>query len=218
MFDAILRLSLAPIVERLAELETELEDLRRRGENHNRIGTVVAVDPGAKRCQVSHGELRTPWIKYFNPAAGEVSETRHPSVGEQCLLINFGAGDGSAQSVALCGIESGAFPAVSDRGELHRRTYPDGTETAYDHAAHRLTWSIGPTTITADREQLVLVCGTSSLTLTAGSAVLASNGDQLALGGGAAGITAPALTHNGTNVGATHTHPGDSGGTTGTPQ
>ncbi len=139
MFDTLLRIHLAPLIERLAELETEIEDLRRRGENHNRIGTVTAVDPAAALCRVSHGELLTPWIKYFNPAAGEVSETRHPSVGEQCLLINFGAGDGSAQSVALTGIPSGAFPAVSALGELHRRTYPDGAVIDYDHAASRLT-------------------------------------------------------------------------------
>ena len=190
MFDAILRLQLGPIVERLAELEAELEDLRRRGENHNRIGTVVAVDPAAKRCQVSHGALRTPWIKYFNPAAGAVSETRHPSVGEQCLLINFGAGDGSAQSVALCGIESGAFPAVSDRAELHRRTYPDGTETAYDHASHALTWSNGPTSVKADRAGIELL----------------SNGSGIRIDAAGVHAIGALLDHNGTNVGQDHLH------------
>lgn len=190
MFNAILRLQLAPIVERLAELETELEDLRRRGENHNRIGTVVAVDPAARRCQVSHGALRTPWVKYFNPAAGEVSETRHPSVGEQCLLINFGAGDGSAQSVALCGIESAAFPGVSDRAELHRRTYPDGTESAYDHASHALSWANGPTTVLADQDGIELL----------------SNGAGIRIDAGGVHVIGPALDHNGTAVGQDHLH------------
>ncbi|MEI1265059.1 phage baseplate assembly protein V, partial [Pseudomonas aeruginosa] len=45
MFDAYLRLQLGPLIERLAALETEIEDLRRRAEGHNRIGTVAAVDP-----------------------------------------------------------------------------------------------------------------------------------------------------------------------------
>lgn len=199
MFDAILRLQLGPIVERLAELETELEDLRRRGENHNRIGTVVAVNPGAKRCQVKHGELRTPWIKYFNPAAGEVSETRHPSVGEQCVLINFGAGDGSAQSVALCGIESGAFPAVSDRAELHRRTYPDGTETAYDHAAHAFNWQNGPLSVKADREGVVVMLGAVGFKVTpAGFSHI----------GGA-------VDHDGKNIGKDHKHLNSGGPSTG---
>jgi phage baseplate assembly protein V len=195
MFNAILRMQLGPIVERLTELEAELEDLLRRGENHNRIGTVVAVDPGAKRCQVSHGELRSPWIKYFNPAAGEISETRHPSVGEQCLLINFGAGDGSAQSVALCGIESGAFPAVSDRAELVRRTYPDGTESSYDHAAHAFNWQNGPLSVKADREGVVVMLGAVGFKVTA---------EGFSHIGGA-------VDHDGKNIGKDHQHL-DSGG------
>jgi phage baseplate assembly protein V len=190
MFDALLRIHLAPLIERLAELETEIEDLRRRGENHNRIGTVIAVDPAAALCRVSHGELLTPWIKYFNPAAGEVSETRHPSVGEQCLLINFGAGDGSAQSVALTGIPSGAYPAVSALGELHRRTYPDGAEQSYDHAGHAHSWLNGPTTIKHDRDGIELL----------------SNGAGLRIDAGGVHVIGPALDHNGTNVGQDHLH------------
>jgi phage baseplate assembly protein V len=192
MFDAILRMQLGPIVERLAELETELEDLRRRGENHNRIGTVVAVDPAALRCKVSHGDLRTPWVKYFNPSAGAVSETRHPSVGEQCLLINYGGGDGSAQSVALCGIESSAFPGVSDRADLHRRTYPDGTESAYDHTAHALNWANGPTTVKADRDGIELL----------------SNGAGVKIDAAGVHLIGPAVDHAGINIGNTHKHSG----------
>lgn len=190
MFDAILRIHLAPLIERLAELETEIEDLRRRGENYNRIGIVVAVNPGARRCQVSHGELRTPWIKYFNPAAGEISETRHPSVGEECLLINFGGGDGSAQSVALCGIESGAFPGVSDVAELTRRTYPDGAESSYDHAAHAQAWENGPTTIKHDRDGIELL----------------SNGSGIRIDASGVHLVGPLVDHDGKNIGKDHQH------------
>ncbi|HUH05949.1 MAG TPA: phage baseplate assembly protein V [Kofleriaceae bacterium] len=195
MFDAILRMQLGPIVERLAELETEIEDLRRRGENHNRIGTVVAVNPAARRCKVSHGELRTPWIKYFSPAAGEVSETRHPSVGEQCLLINYGAGDGSAQSVALCGIESASFPGVSDSAELHRRTYPDGTESSYEHAAHAFNWKNGPLSVKADRTGVEVMLGGVGFKVTAAG--------FSHIGG--------AVDHDGKNIGKDHKHKNSGG-------
>ena len=47
MFSAAIRQQLGPLIERLAEIEAEIEDLRRRAENHNRIGIVAAVDPGA---------------------------------------------------------------------------------------------------------------------------------------------------------------------------
>lgn len=190
MFDAYLRLAMAPIIERLAELEAEIEDLRRRAEGHNRIGTIAAVDPAAGLCQVSHGELRSPWIKYFNPSAGEVSETRHPSVGEQCLLLNYGGGDGSAQAMALTGLPSSAFPIVSDRAELHRRTYPDGTESSYDHAAHALEWMNGPTTVKADQAGIELL----------------SNGSGLRIDASGVHLVGPTVDHAGKNIGKDHAH------------
>ena len=167
MFAAAISQQLGPLIERLAEIETELEDLRRRAENHNRIGMVDAVDPGAGRCQVSHGDLKTPWIKYMNPSAGAVSETRIPSVGEQCLLINYGGGDGGAQSVALCGLNSDAFPAVAAVPELHRRMYPDGTESSYDHEAHAFAWSNGPLSVKADQAGVEVMLGAVGFKVTA---------------------------------------------------
>lgn len=190
MLDALIKMRIAPLIERLAQLETEVEDLRRRGSNQARIGTVFGVDPATRRCRVSHGELSTPWIKYFNPAAGEISETRHPSIGEQCLLINYAGGDGSAQSLALLGIESGRYPGTSDSAEVTRRTYPDGTEISYDHAAHRLNIAVGPSSIVATHE---------SLTLT-------SNGAGLSIDAAGVHLVGPAVDHNGKNVGADHKH------------
>lgn len=159
MFDAYLRIALAPLIERLVGLESEIEDLRRRADGHNRIGTIASVDPASGTCTVSHGELMSPAVKYFNLAAGGVRETRHPSVGEQCLLINYGGGDGSAQAMALCGLPSAAFPPVSDRAELHRRVYPDGAEQSYDHAANAFDYKNGPLSVKADRAGLVVMLG-----------------------------------------------------------
>lgn len=190
MFAAAINQQLGPLIERLAEIETELEDLRRRAENHNRIGTVAEVDPGAGRCKVSHGDLKTPWIKYMNPSAGEVSETRIPSVGEQCLLINYGGGDGSAHSIALCGLNSGAFPAVSAVPELHRRTYPDGTESSYDHAGHKFEWKNGPLSVKADQAGLEVMLGAVGFKL--------AGGKFSHIGG--------ALDHDGMNIGKDHLH------------
>ena len=190
MFNAYLRIQLAPLIERQASLETELEDLRRRAEGHNRIGTVVAVDPAKVLCQVSHGELRSPWIKYACLAAGEVNETRHPSVGEQCLLINYGGGDGSAQAVAILGLPSAQFPPVSTRAELHRRTYPDGTESSYDHATHALNWKNGPTTVKADQAGIELL----------------SNGSGVRIDASGVHLVGPRVDHAGINVGKDHLH------------
>jgi len=115
MFDALLRMQLGPIVERLAEMEAQLEDLYRRAESFCRIGICQQVDAASNTCIVSHGDLLTPAIGFFNPSAGAQTETRIPSVGEQCLLLNYGGGEGAAQSVALFGLNSSLFPPVSQR-------------------------------------------------------------------------------------------------------
>lgn len=109
MFDALLRMQLGPIVERLAEMEAQLEDLYRRAESFCRIGVCQQVDAASNTCRVSHGDLLTPAIRFFNPSAGAQTETRIPSVGEQCLLLNYGGGEGGAQSVALFGLNSSLF-------------------------------------------------------------------------------------------------------------
>lgn len=187
---AQIRQQLAPIVERLLELETELEDMRRRSENFCRIGTVESVDPASGRAVISHGELKTPAVRYFNPSAGEQSETRHPSAGEQVLLINYGGGDSSAQTVALTGIPSDAFPPTSTTANVTRRTYKDGTASAYDHDAHRFTWANGPLSVTADQSGVVVMLGGVGFQLDpAGFKHIGAK-----------------VTHDGTNIGKDHLH------------
>ncbi|WP_454869367.1 phage baseplate assembly protein V [Pseudomonas farris] len=181
MFDAFVNQKLEPLIERLAELEAEIEDIRRRAENHNRIGIVDQVNPAAGLCKVKHGDLMTPWVKYMSPSAGEISETRHPSAGEQCLLINYGGGDGSAHSVALCGLISDQFPPASTEAQLHRRIYPDGTQSSYDYASHTLSWQNGQTSVTASQAVIDLVIQAAKLTMTPESALLQIGPVQLAM-------------------------------------
>lgn len=192
LVERLVRHMLAPYIEQIAELRDEIEDLHRRAVNMNRIGTCIAVDPAAQRCRVSHGDNATPWIKYFQPAAGEIRETRHPSVGEQCLLINYGGGDGSAQAMALFGLPTAQYPPVSSDGHVTRRTYPDGTTSAYDHAAHRSTFDLGSLSITSDLDGHSIMHG--------GNGIRIDSGGVHVIGSG--------LDHNGANVGEDHTHDG----------
>ena len=135
MFDALLRMQLGPIIERLAEMEAEIDDLHRRAESFCRIGICQTVDAASNTCQVSHGGLLTPAIKFFNPSAGAQSESRIPTVGEQCLLFNYGSGESGAQSVALFGLNSDRFPPTSTVPTLTRRVQSDGSESGYDDAS-----------------------------------------------------------------------------------
>lgn len=196
MFDEFVSRRLAPLIERLAEIETEIEDLRRRAENHNRIGILTEVDP-AGTCKVSHGDLKTPWIKWFNPSAGEVSETRIPSVGEQCVLINYGGGDGGAHAVALCGLTSGAFPPASVEPQLHRRTYPDGTHSSYDHDSHTLSWQNGQTSVNASQELVELAIGPTKLSMTPETALLTIGAVSVLIDAAGIHFTGPVLDHQG---------------------
>lgn len=196
MFNAFLSQRLGPLIERLAEIETEIEDLRRRAENHNRIGILTDVDP-AGTCKVSHGDLKTPWIKWFNPSAGEVSETRIPSVGEQCVLINYGGGDGGAHAVALCGLTSDAFPPASVEPQLHRRTYPDGTQSSYDHASHTLSWQNGKTSVSASQELVELAIGPTKLSMTPETALLTIGAISVLVDPAGIHFTGPVIDHQG---------------------
>ena len=166
MFDALLRMQLGPIIERLAEMEAEIEDLHRRAESYCRIGICQEVDAASNTCRVSHGGLLTPAIKFFNPSSGAQSESRIPTVGEQCLLFNYGSGESGAQSVALFGLNSDRFPPTSTVPTLTRRVHQDGSESGYDDATHTLHWQNGPAAFNGSRESLELSIGPARLAMT----------------------------------------------------
>ena len=197
MFDALLRMQLGPIVERLAQMEAQLEDLYRRAESFCRIGVCQEVDAGSSTCKVSHGDLLSPSIRFFNPSAGAQSETRIPSVGEQCLLLNYGGGEGGAQSVALFGLNSSLFPAVSSEASVTRRRYQDGTQSDYDDASHTFNWSNGPTSVTGSREQINVTVGAASLALTADSVTLQLGVTGIVLDAAGVHLSGPVVDHQG---------------------
>ena len=197
MFDALLRMQLGPIVERMAEMEVQLEDLYRRAESFCRIGVCREVDAASNTCRVSHGDLLSPAIRFFNPSAGAQTETRIPSVGEQCLLLNYGGGEGGGQSVALFGLNSGLFPPVSGVASLTRRRHQDGTQSDYDDASHIFNWVNGPTTFTGSREQVDVKVGAASLTINAQGITLQIGGTALLLDGSGAHFSGPVVDHQG---------------------
>ena len=197
MFDALLRMQLGPIIERLAEMEAQLEDLYRRAESFCRIGVCQEVDAASNTCKVSHGDLLTPAIRFFNPSAGAQTETRIPSVGEQCLLLNYGGGEGGAQSVALFGLNSDHFPPVSSVPTLTRRRHQDGTQTDYDDAGHVLNWTNGPTAVTASRERVDVNIGQARLAMTADSIQLQLGAVGLLLDASGIHLSGPVVDHQG---------------------
>lgn len=117
MFDALqsyLEKALEPIHERLQILSDENEELRRRLQLMVRLGLVSDISDDNRAIKVKHGELNTPFIRWFSLAAGKVKHFRLPSIGEQVILLNFASGDNSAQSLALVGFDSESFPIPAD--------------------------------------------------------------------------------------------------------
>ncbi|WP_262140258.1 phage baseplate assembly protein V [Pseudomonas sp. Marseille-Q5117] len=197
MFDTLLRMQLGPIIERLAEMEAEIEDLHRRAESFCRIGICQSVDAASNTCQVSHGGLLTPAIKFFNPSAGAQSESRIPTVGEQCLLFNYGSGESGAQTVALFGLNSDRFPPASTVPTLTRRVHQDGSESGYDDASHALHWLNGPTQFHGSRESLELSIGPARLAMTPQLITLQLGAVGLSIDASGVHFSGPLVDHQG---------------------
>lgn len=197
MFDALLHQHLGPIIERLAEMEAELEDLHRRNDSLCRIGVCQEVDAASNTCKVRHGELLTPAIRFFNPSAGAQRESRIPSVGEQCLLLNHGGGEGSAQSVALFGLNGDQFPPASTQASLTRRLYLDGTESGYDDGLHALHWKNGPVAFTGSREAIELNLGSARLLMSTEVIELQLGAVGLRLDASGVHLSGPVVDHQG---------------------
>ncbi|MGI2002041.1 phage baseplate assembly protein V [Shewanella frigidimarina] len=131
--------SLAPLIEKLAELESQIEDLSRCHRGLIRLGKVAGYSENHQRIKVKYGENETPFIKWFSACAGNVAEYRLPSINEQAILLNFGGGDNSSMTVALIGIPSDEFPLPSNNPDETVRVYPDDTSVRYNHKSHKLT-------------------------------------------------------------------------------
>ncbi|MBV4460022.1 phage baseplate assembly protein V [Pseudomonas sp. COR58] len=197
MFDALIRMQLGPIIERLAEMEAEVEDLHRRAESFCRIGVCQEVDAAGNTCRVSHGGLLTPSIKFFNPSAGAQSESRIPTPGEQCLLLNYGSGESGAQSVALFGLNSDRFPPASTVPTLTRRVHGDGSESGYDDATHTLHWQNGPAAFKGSREALELSIGPARLAMTTQAINLQLGATGLTIDAAGVHFSGPLVDHQG---------------------
>lgn len=197
MLEALLTMQLGPIIERLAQIDTELDDLYRRADSFCRIGVCQQVDPASNTCRVSHGDLLTPAIRFFNPSAGAQSESRIPSVGEQCLLLNHGGGEGGGQSVALFGLNGDQYPPTSTQASLTRRLYQDGSENGYDHAAHVFHWKNGPAAFTGSRESLELNIGPARLAMTPQAITLQLGAVGLLIDAGGVHLSGPLVDHQG---------------------
>ena len=137
MIEQLISSMLAPLMDRISEIESELETGARRGRNAIQMGTVTKVF--GQRVVIAIGKARTPPIKWFACAAGDVIEWRYPSQGELALVLNYGSGDRNTSSIALVGIPSDQFPLPSsDPNKVVRKIGALGMEE-WDKETGKLT-------------------------------------------------------------------------------
>lgn len=133
---------LAPYDEEITRLRQDLEETQRRLRGVVRPGRVIEVHGNGQQIKVAYGRNQTPFIHWFSASAGAVKEYRCPSVGEQCVLLNYGGGDNSTQSWALTGMPSGEFARPSDDPNLHVIDWGGGMRLVVNTATQEVTWDI----------------------------------------------------------------------------
>jgi len=134
--------ALRPYDDQHASVLARIEELERRVRNQIQPAKVVGIHEGGQLVQVEYGRNVSPFVRWFAPAAGKIKEYRCPSMGEQCVLINYGGGDNSTQAWVLCGIWSDRYPAPTDQTRLHVIEYPDGSSIVHDTQTGNHVWTI----------------------------------------------------------------------------
>ena len=203
-------------------LDFEISELNRRLANLLRLGTVAEVNHEEAKVRVAIGDLLTDWLPWMTTRAGGDNTWWAPDEGEQVLVL-APSGD-LTQAVVMASLYQDAHPPQENTGDVHSITYQDGTKISYNRETHELQAILteegsarieaqggvtviaenngveitGDTTITGDVSITGNVSITGELTTTG---QISSNTDVVT---GSVSLK-------------THTHTGDSGGTTSPP-
>lgn len=209
-----------------AELERQLANLIR-------IGVVAELDEANARVKMDVGGLITDWIPFQAARAGATRIWSAPRPGEQ--MIVFAPYGDSGQAVAGVSIYQEEHPAPANSKDVEHTVYPDGTTVDYNSASNTLTVTV------AGNAKVIINC--KEATVNAETSVTLNTPDTFCKGkltvdglftykagmvgqGGPGGVSAAsitgafavgggAFTHNGKNVGSTHTHINSGGSGTG---
>lgn len=170
--------------------DQRLADLERRVAGMVFTGTISKLDEEKGRYQIKSGELESDWLPMASPRAGTTKTYSHFSEGEQVVAVSP-SGDMS-QAIVMSAVSTESTQA-SDKANVHKTVYPDGTVVEYDHNSHSMKTTI------AD--------GGSFETTIGGGVSIKANGGELEIStpGGIA-LRSATLTHNDVNIGYQHKH------------
>jgi phage baseplate assembly protein V len=192
-------------IRELVELASRLTEIERRMAGMMRHGTVAEVDPATQRVRLdfgpahgSDGRFLSPWVPYAQ-FSGALRVHTPPTVGQQFTAMSP-AGD-FRQAVAVPLTHHSENPSPSGAGDQNVVTYGNVAMTLADDLVR-------------------CEVGGLSFELTSAQAQITVGGVAFKVSGAGVEITGGTITHNGTDVGDTHTHtdtPGLGSGTTSPP-
>lgn len=209
-------------------IEFEVSELNRRLANIIRIATVSEIDYDTAKVIVAIGELRSDWLPWLSSRAGNNVTWSAPDIGEQVIVL-APSGDLS-QAVILSALYQNNFPAQENSGDVHAIEYGDGTKISYNRQTHNLDIVLcaeGSTNIETNagltviaRDQGIQLTGDTTITgdvAITGDVTITGN---VAITGALTSTETISSDSDVTTAGIslkTHTHTGDSGGTTSPP-
>lgn len=200
----------------------DLTEMNRAISNMIRVGNIRAVDVANARVRVAFGGCVSDWLPWGTSRAGNRRDWTAPNVGEQ-VMVFCPFGD-PTQAVVGQSIFQDDFNAPATSADQDTTVYPDGTTVDYNSATNTLTVTVAGSgnvvinckvaTVKADTSVTIdtpeTTC-TGNLTVKK-SFTMGQEGGSATMKGNVA-IDGGSLTHNGKNVGSTHTHGGvQSGG------
>ena len=204
------------LADEIQELREEIRALRQTLQRIVAVGEVVEVDEVLHRVRVKlpDRDVVTGFLHVLVPVSHQTYFYGLPKVGDTvlCIFLPHGIEDGFVIGSYYHRQEEAP---VKDRNKFYKR-FADGTVIEYDEAVGKLTAVVnGDIEVTANT--------TTVTTITTHNGNVTINGNLLVngnitasqeiydLGGSRGSLSQLRDTYN------SHTHPGDSGGTTGTP-
>lgn len=214
-----------------------LSEVARIAQSVVNVGVVTGLDVQNASVKVEVMGVETDWIPWVTIRAGATRTWSAPRVGEQgVVLAPFGD---LGQAVFLPGLYRDLNPPPSTNQDLEVTQFPDGSTVVYDSANNKLTVNVNGSgdvevnckkvqintqTATVEASGSVTVDSptstfTGALTVQGPFSFLAgctgsggSGGASMSISGEVA-FSGGSLTHNGMNIGSTHTHGNVSTGT-----
>lgn len=199
-------------------------DINRRIENLIRLGTIAEVDHAARKIRVNSGALTTDWLPWPADVGRNYIRWRPLRVGTQVIIACISGDPAQAQIIGTLYTETLTSPSTDP--DVDRIEFDDGTALQYNSDTHQLLIDcVGPVLVKSPNNVTLDTPQTNVKGKLDVDGLLTYKGGMAGSGGtgataqitGDVEITTGDLTADGISV-KHHTHPGDSGGTTGGPQ